>query len=76
MVPTYQLTGEKFHILGRGTSYTACLTDNCSRDDLSELIGKDLLLNDVPRKILGVESFAIFNLSKGTMIGILVEGYD
>jgi len=76
MVPTYELTGEKFHVLGRGTSYTACLLQDCSNADIGELVGTDLAIGEVRKKIIAVDSIALHGHLKGAIIGILVNDYD
>lgn len=69
MIPTYQLTGESFDISGRGTVFTARLTCDCDRKDLSHLIG--IKVNN--QKVIGIESYAIPYLKKGMGIGFLVQ---
>ena len=69
MIPTYQLTGESVDILGKGTVFTASLTCDCDRQELSQLLGQ-LINNQI---IIGIESFAIPNQTKGMGIGLLVQ---
>lgn len=62
----FKLTGESFNV-SRGTIYAAKLACKCNRDNLNQLIGHTLN----GKKILGIESFAIYNQSYKD-IGILL----
>ena len=65
-----RLTGETWHVTGRGVVHGAVLDEDAQVDALrSELVG----LNVVGvGKIIAVETFAVARLSKGMPIGLLV----
>lgn len=69
MKPTYELTGEKYELKGRGTVFAAYTTCECVRGDLKELVGTEL---PGVGTIKDIESYAIDNQSHKP-IGLLVE---
>lgn len=71
MIPTYELTGESFGISGRGTVFTARLTCDCERKELSQLLGTSI--DD--EMIIGIESCLIPDqeLKTGDLINLLVQ---
>jgi hypothetical protein len=69
----FELSGEKFQIAGRGTVYTAYLTERTTRDQLGKLIGQPLETPDGKFIIVGVESFLIQDQYAGRPIGLLVK---
>jgi hypothetical protein len=64
--------GEPFMITGRGLSYPVECPETYSKRD-GGLLGKVIRLDGKMVKVVGIESFAIEIIRKGTKIGLLVE---